>query len=62
MNLVKTTWEPLDDIEPTMGGAQSFREQPGFGFGVGFNEPTKLWHPYLVLTLWHWVFQIGWLY
>ena len=34
MNLVRTIWEPLDDIEPPMGGAQSFREQPGFGFGV----------------------------
>ena len=62
MNIESTFWEPIDGIDTSPGLAKTHREQPAFGGGIGFNEPKKPWKPYIVITIWHKVFQMGWLY
>jgi len=32
------------------------------GFQLGWNEENKLWKPYLLLELWWWQIQVGWLW
>lgn len=36
--------------------------QPGFGIEISWNQPKFWWKLYLVVNVWHWRIQIGWLY
>ena len=36
--------------------------QPSFGLCIGWNEPKKLWKPFVVVDFWHWKVSIGWLF
>jgi hypothetical protein len=38
------------------------KSQPGFGLSIFWNEPRKPWKPFIVMDIWHWHIQIGWLF
>jgi hypothetical protein len=64
MQLTRTDW-PDDALDgcvnlpsaPCVGRT----EQPSFGISIGWNEPDKLWKPFIAIHFWHWLLQIGWL-
>jgi len=36
--------------------------QPEFGILIAWNEPKKLWKPWIAITCWHWSLRIGFLF
>lgn len=36
--------------------------QPSFGLQIGWNEPKKLWKPYIIIDLWNVRIDTGWLF
>ena len=67
MQAKRTEW----DVDPFLSGGmennigspvvQHLEEQPGFGVELRWNQPRKPWKPFLVITLWRWSINIGWL-
>lgn len=60
--------EYMDTELKEMGGTNKFYtfgsnyEQPEFGIHLMWNEPKRLWKPALVINLWRYSLQIGWLW
>lgn len=69
MNITKTEW-PQDTIDRCneAGGSNCLItfdkeiQQPEFGLKIGWNEPKKLWKPYIVLYICRYTIQLGWLF
>ena len=67
MRIQKTEWPPKnwDGQYPISIGNQvsgPIEEQPGFGLQVIWNHPKKMQRPVIILTLWRYSIQVGWLY
>ena len=68
MEVNKTQWtqETVDKCNET-GGTDFLTTfdsccQPEFGIKIGWNEPKRLWRPFVVIRFWHYHIQIGWLF
>jgi len=69
MHIEKTAWgenevhwcrESMDNrmsFEPTTNEGQ-----PEIGLLIAWNEPRKPWKPFIVISLWRWRVQIGFLW
>lgn len=55
-----TYWDERD-IPNTLGGDIQSEEQPGFGFKIIWNEPSKIFKPCLILHFWSLKIQAGFL-
>jgi len=68
MEVIKTQWpqETIDRCNKAGGseflGTFDNIYQPEFGIKIGWNEPKKLWKPFIVLSFWHYHIQVGWLF
>jgi hypothetical protein len=59
---VETVQRYAEVTDNTFGGAASTSEQPGFSIAIGWNEPHKIFKPYIAVQFWHWHIQAGWLW
>jgi len=59
MKVEKTYWNP-DEYQTSLTAEAHIDLQPGFGVEIAWNT-RNIFKPYLVITFWKVLIQIGWL-
>ena len=67
MQIAKSDYQALNEECPELKNELSAvfvtdDFQPQFSIELGWNEPKKLWRPFLCIVVWRWALRVGWLF